>query len=326
MGVEEDNPGDKPPHGDTEKTDHKDGAVLNVNVSEVHQKAKIEQQTDHNHTVGQADEEGPTLKSGRRRVSHRNPENSREAKDKEAKYWALMRTALKQLLDRLEDIYRQIEAINQRLDEIDIEISELEHLKELAESGLLDPRNPDHAGLLKKYGITQEDMENGNLSAILAEKLGHRVKERTELQKRKEFLQHQADEAIAKAQADGIISLEEAEGFRRRMEYSEAGVSAQVRITPRASQELVDIAVQSHTEVVKDERVSKELDFSAASPLSRSVASSLEGDATYQKGIQSQGEPLSIQETFTAKAQPEDNTLELEEVASNSIAPGLKKG
>ncbi len=315
---------------DPSKTEIILGDDFEASVGAVHEQAKLDHQRDHNHTVAQAELESSALANGRRGLSHKNPSDSLAARKKRQKEEATHRSLLKQLQNRLEDIYRQIEVINQRLDEIDTEISELERLKELAESELLDPTNPDHARLLKKYGITQEDIDSGNLSAILAKKLGHRFDERTELQKRKESLQYQADKAIEEVQTNGAITSEEAgqlrQQFRQRLQSLETGVSSQVRITVEASQQLKDIAVDHYTDEVDHSSISGELDFLAVSPSSGSVSASLDGDATYQKGIQSQGEPISLQDKFTAKAKHEENNLGLEEVASNPIAPGLKKG
>ncbi len=295
-----------------------------ASVGELHEQAKLDHQRDHNHTVAQAELEGSALANGRRGLSHKNPSNSLAARKKREKEEATYRSLLKQLQDRLEEIYRQIEVINQRLDEIDTEISELERLKELAESELLDPTNPDHARLLKKYGITQEDIESGNLSVILAEQLRHRFDERTELQKRKESLQHQADEAIAEAQADNIITPAEADGFRQQMQSLEAGVSAQVRITQEASEELKAISIENNLGTYRGEKDSGELTFGESTQSRLSVAASLNGDGSYQKEVQGHSKNISLKDQFEASTNPVQDTPAHETVASQKIVSDFK--
>ena len=326
MGVEENKPDKKSGRETPDLNTNRDDEDLEHEVSEPHRKAKQEHIIDHNHTVRQADDEGTALHSGRRKLSHRNPSDSNHAKKKRDKEQALFRAALKQLQDHLNKIFEEITAINERLNELFTEIDELERLKELAENNLLDPKNPEHAKLLHKYGFTQDDLDSGRLLILLNEQLGYRMEERTALEQRRDDLQAQANEAIYEAQADGTITPEEAEGFRERLESLDAGVSAQVRNTSEASQELKNIAIEHYTNVAKDERVFDELALPAEMPSSGSVAGSLDGDASYQKGIQSQSEKLALQEEFTAKAKQIENNPELEEVAPNSIAPNLKGG
>lgn len=256
---------------------------------------------DHNHTIDQADEEGETLKNGRRRLSHSRSDQSQAAKKKKDKENSLLRRALKQLLDQ---IYEEIAAIDKRLEEIDTELQELEHLQDLAEKGTLDPNNPAHAKLLQKYGITQDDLDIGRLSIMLAERLGHRVEEKTELQKRKEHLQEQANEAISEAQHGGIISERETEHFRQRLESTEAEVSSQVRIMSHGSQELKDIAVERYTNAFDEDIPTTGLDLGESFGASISYASSLQGEGSFSKGVQGQGEDISIKAEFAASAHP----------------------
>jgi hypothetical protein len=256
---------------------------------------------DHNHTIDQADDKGAALKNGRRRLSHRSPEQSFLAKKKKDKENSLLRRALKQLLDRINE---EIAAIDQRLEEIESELHELEHLQDLAEKGTLDPKNPAHAKLLQKYGITQDDLDSGRLSIILSEKMGHRVEEQTELQKRKEYLQEQANEAISEAEAYEIISTEEAVQFRQHLDSIEAAISSQVRLTSHASQELKDVAIDRFARAIDDEMFMGGLDLDEGIGSSFSFASSLEGDGSYATGVQSEGKDLSIKAQFAASAHP----------------------
>ena len=324
MGVDGDKPNDKLSLSYPGRADKKDGEVLDVSVSEVHKQAKIEQQGDHNRTVAQADTDGPALNNGRRRLSHRNPEDSHAAKKKKEKDRTIMRTALKQLLDRLNDMYLQIEAINQRLDEIDAEMSELESLKELAENGTLDPRNPAHAKLLKKYRITQEDIDSGSLLILLAGRLGQRADERTELEKRRDDLQEQANDAISEAQADGIITQEDVNRFRQHLQSSEAGVSAQVRITQEVSDGLKDIAVDHNSAIFRAKKSTAGLTLPDDDSSASSVAATLNGHGSYQKGVQSQGEEISIKEEFMLSARPLQDTLTVQEPALTHAFPVFK--
>lgn len=299
-----------------------------ASVRDLQEHTKLDHQRDHNHTVAQAELEGGALTNGRRGLSHKNPEHSLAARKKREKDEATHRSLLKQLQNQLEEISRQIEVINQRLDEIDTEISELEGLKELADGELLDPTNPDHARLLKKYGITQEDIESGNLSVILAEKLRHRFDERTELQKRKESLQHQADEVIEEVQVNGAITLEEAgqlrQQFRQRLQSLEAGVSAQVRITQKASEELKAISIENNLGTYRGEKDSGELTFGESTQSRRSVAASLNGDGSYQKEVQGHSKNISLKDQFEACTNPVQDTPAHETVASQKTVSDFK--
>ena len=185
MSVDKDKSDDKSGLNSPDLNTTKGGEDHEQEVSEPHRKAKQEHQTDHNYTVKQADDEGTALDTGRRRLSHRNPYESENAKKKREQEQALFRTALQQLQDRLNEIFEEIAAINERLQEIAMEMEEMEYLKDLAEKGLLDPKNPDHATLLKKYGITQDDLESGRILLLLNEQLGYRIDERTALEKRR---------------------------------------------------------------------------------------------------------------------------------------------
>ncbi len=285
-------------------------------VGEIHEQAKSDHQRDHNHTIGQSELEGSALTNGRRALAHKNPSESLAARKKKEKDRAMIRTALKQLLDRLEDIYREIEAINQRLEEIDTEITELERLQQLAEHGTLEPNNPAHANLLKKYGITQEDIESGRLSLILAEKLGQRVDERTELQKRKESLEQEASEAIAEAQADGIITPGEAEQYEQRLESLEAGVSAVVWDSNESSEELKNMATDRFNSSLDDEGSINSLQLDMKGTGALSFAASL--DKTLKEGNSAK----SLTEKFSSMAGPVQDTPTVEQVATRTIVPG----
>ena len=269
-------------------------------VGEMHEQAKTNHIRDHNHTVGQMEMEGDALTNGRRALAQKNPAESKAAKKKREKEEAVHRTLLQQFLDRLDELFRQIEAINERLEEIDTEISELERLRKLAEDGLLDLNNPAHAKLLKKYGITKEDIDSGNLSLILANQLDQRVDERTELQKRKQTLEEQAHEAITAVQADGMITPEEAEQFEQRLETLEVGVSAQVRLAEEASQELKNIAIDHHSDSYRSAKETGGLDLSDDGSPYRSFASTLEGEGSYVIGEHRQQKELSPNVQTTA--------------------------
>ncbi len=277
---------------------------------------------DHNHTVGQVDDEGEALNNGRRRLSHRSPEQSLIAKEKKHKDRSLLRMALKQWLDRLEALYEEIAAIDQRLSEIDIEMRELEHLHELAEQRVLDPKNPAHAKLLKKYRITQDDLTSGRLSFILAGNLGNRVEEQTELQKRKASLQEQANDAIEEAQANELITGVEADQFRQRLESSDAGVSSQIRITQDVPEELRHIAVNHYGEAFEGDTPMEELAFTENPRSTQSVAATLTGRASYKKGVQSHGQEISIKQQFTKSTNPVQDDSTPQGAATTKICLG----
>ena len=297
---------------DRGNTDRSNSSGFDSTVSEVHEQAKVDHERDHNHTIKQADEEGSTLNNGRLRLSHRSSDQTRLARKKKEKDRAMLRTAMKQLLDRLEDLSRQMDEINQRLEEITSEIEELKNLKELVENGTVDPMNPDHAKLLKNYGITQEDVKSGNLLLILTEKLGYRFDEQTELEKRKERLQREAQEAIHEAQADGIITRDEAKQFDRRLKSSEEGVSAAAWDTDHASEELIGIAADNNSSRFQVAKDAGRLNLSDGGLPNLSFASTLDGEASYAKGVQSPGGDLSIRPQFAACADPNQCATELE--------------
>ena len=327
MGVKHNQSREIPPQYDPVNTRILLTEEFKSSVGDIHEQAKADHIRDHNHTVSQMDLEGSALTNGRRALAHKHASDSQAIRRKREKEERVYRTLLKQFLDRLEDIFRQIEAINQRLDEIETEIHELERLQKLAEDGMLDPNNPAHAQLLKKYGITKEDIDSGNLSLILAEKLGMRVDERTELQQRKEALQREAQEAIAEASVDETISPEEAQQFKQRLQSLEVGVSSQIRITAEASQELKDIAIDHHSGKYDGDVSTNELDFSLKSPSFNSVAASLDGEeATYKKGIEVNGRNISMQDEFAAKVKITEEVQLEQGIASISRVPGLKPG
>lgn len=319
MGVTEGQAIEIPPQYDPGKSTIVLMETFESSVKEMRDHAQTDHIRDHNHTVGQMELEGSALTNGRRALAQKNPAESGTVKKTREKQDAAHRTLLKQFLDRLEDLYRQIEAINQRLDEIVTEISELERLQKLAEDGMLDPNNPDHAKILKKYGITKEDIERGNLSLILADKLGQREDERTELQQRKESLQHQAQEAIAEVQAGETITPEEAEQFEQRLESLEAGVSAVVWDLNESSEELKNMATDRFNNILDEEGSAGSLQLQASSKETLSFAASL--DKTLQEG-----EPdKSLTEKFSSMPGPSQDTVAPEQPARQTLVPGTPK-
>ena len=280
MGVKHNQSREIPPQYDPANTRILLTEEFESSVGEIHEQAKADHIRDHNHTVGQMDLEGSALTNGRRPLANKHASDSQAARKKREKEERVYRTLLKEFQERLEDLFRQIEAINQRLDEIETEIHELERLQKLAEDGMLDPKNPAHAQLLKKYGITKEDIDSGNLSFILAEKLGMRVDERTELQKRKESLQCEAQEAIADASTDDIISPEEAQQFKQRLQSLESTVSAVVWDSEDASENLKRIAANHYSDTYRVAKEISGLDLSDDELTYSSFASTLDGEGT----------------------------------------------
>lgn len=301
MGVKDGQAVEIPPQYDPAKTTIMLMDEFVMSVGEIHEQAKTDHIRDHNHTVGQTELEGSALTNGRRALAHKNPLDSQAARKKREKDEDTQRRVLKQLLDRLEDLYRQIEAINERLEEIDIEINELERLQKLAEVGTLDPNNSEHAKLLKKYGITEDDIESGRLSLILAEKMGQRVDERTELQKRKESLQHEAHEAIVEAQSDGIITPAEVEQFEQRLDSLDAGVSAIVWDSKGVSVDLKSVAADDYSDAYRVAKETSGLDLSDDGIPYVSFASTLDGEGISEMAEHSQAKDSSPNSQSTPK-------------------------
>lgn len=316
MGVDEYKFGKKPHQRDH---GHIDKEIYDSAVSDVHRKAKKKHQTDHNYTVKQADDETTALHNGRRKLSHRGPDESAAAKKKRDNEEALFRSALKQLQDRLEELFEEIVVITERLLEIDTEIEELEYLKNLAGKGLLDPKNPDHAKLLKKYGITQEDLDSGRILLLLNEQLGFRRDERTALEKRRDELQEQAKEAIHEAQADGTITPEQVERFRERLDSFESEVSAQVRITAGTSQGLQAVAIDHFTQVMNEDISTEGLQLGTGHNGSLSFAASLDKQRNAETATS------SLKERFTAMAGPSQESSQSDHVATHKALPEFNK-
>ena len=287
-----------------------------ASVGEIHDQAKRDHIRDHNHTVGQMELEGSALTNGRRALAQKNPTESRVAKRKREKEEAAHRRLLRQYLDRLEDLYRQIEVINQRLEQIDTELTELQRLQKLAEDGTLDPNNFAHAELLRKYGMTKEDIEKGSLSLILADKLGQRFHERTELQNRKESLVNQAQEVIHEAQAGGMMTPEDAEHFRQGLESSEVGVSAVVWDLNESSEAIKTMATDRFNSLLDEEGVADGLQLPKKGSGALSFAASL--DNTPEEGKMD----TSLTEKFASISDPAKETPTVEHAVSQLIVPG----
>ena len=99
---------------------------------------------------------------------------------------------LKQLIDHLNE---RLEKIDQRLEEIDQELSEIDELERLAEQGLLDPNNPEHAKLMKKHNIKEKDIETGHIFAILGGRRSELETERVKLIEERQNVKEQLNNA-----------------------------------------------------------------------------------------------------------------------------------
>ncbi|GEM_PF-3045188 len=108
----------------------------------------------------------------------------------------------KELYARMAEIREQIQAIDERLEEIADERSELEDLKDQYKNGTLDPNDPKTKELMKKYGLTKEDIDSGLFTAIIAQRLADLDKEEDGLRRHKKVLEEEY--AIAQDMADGL--------------------------------------------------------------------------------------------------------------------------
>ncbi len=99
---------------------------------------------------------------------------------------------LKQLIEHLND---RLEKIDQRLEEIEAELGEIDKLEKLAEEGKLDPNNPEHAKLMKKYNIKEKDIETGHIFAILGGRRSELETERGALEEERKDVEHQVRKA-----------------------------------------------------------------------------------------------------------------------------------
>ena len=141
---------------------------------------------DHQQTVDQKDSsDSPSLNNGRRALSHKNPGYNLAAQKKRAENEKAVRFALKiaRRAQELANLNIRLKAIDNRLEELKTEMSELDDMKERIENEEFDPNDPKNASLMKKYGITEDDINSGAWRVILAEKSEQQQTEKTDLEK-----------------------------------------------------------------------------------------------------------------------------------------------
>ncbi|MEQ8602864.1 MAG: hypothetical protein RIB45_06065 [Marivibrio sp.] len=69
---------------------------------------------------------------------------------------------LSALLSQIDDLNDQIAFHDSEIERLNEELNEIDELLEKIENGTLDPDDPGDAALMKKYGITEQDIENGD--------------------------------------------------------------------------------------------------------------------------------------------------------------------
>ena len=99
-----------------------------------------------------------------------------------------LRTAQQILEARLAAIEARLHEIDKRLEKIEEELGAIDEIERLRAIGALDPRNAEHAALLRSVGITPEEAETKDITPILLDRRDALAGEREGLQREQQGL------------------------------------------------------------------------------------------------------------------------------------------
>jgi len=187
-------------------------------VSVVHEKAAALTEKDLTFAVRQlVAGEGADVtleQNGRRNPLGQTESGNLDAKRRQQRKQAdraMQDMLLHQLLtEQIAAIDAQIAANNERIDELEAENAEMMELKAKIESGDLDPSNPQDAALMARYGITQDDIDNGTAAKKLQDQIDANQSEIDGLKQDNADLQ--ATKAEAEKKLDEISPAPEGSG------------------------------------------------------------------------------------------------------------------
>jgi hypothetical protein len=165
-------------------------------------------------------------------------------------------------LEALRDDYqRRIDDNEKEIGRLEAEVGELERLDRLAESGELDPSNPEHARLLAAYGI-DPDLSDEEMRRAMSDEIAQREDRQTALRNENERLGLQKDDVQRRIDAlqarrtqleddiaAGRLSLEQADAIADELDAAEVERQREARQTNDEQ-----LGVQGEGEVAGEER------------------------------------------------------------------------
>ena len=114
---------------------------------------------------------------------------------------------LSMLNREIEGIDTRITEIDERLVEIETDLQELDRLDDLIKTSDIDPSNPNHAKLMDKYGVTEDDLNSPDAAIIVAQKKNELENERGALKaERGDLVVRRGDLAAKRDHANQVQS------------------------------------------------------------------------------------------------------------------------